>query len=397
VSLFGLFESRNVENPARPLTDSSLIDTLGGEPTDSGEQVTEQTAYRMTAVYRAIALLAGLVGGLPLHAYSRGEGRRDRASSSLLDDPNPERTAFELWEAAAQSLLSDGNAYLWIERDGNRAARFLWPLRADTVDVEAVNPNDPRTGKTFRLNGKLVAADRILHIPGLSYDGITGLSPIGMARQAVGISFAAERFAARMYERGALTQGVLETEQKLDKDQATRLQAAWQQKTAGGLNQWRIPVLDAGAKFRGIGLPPEDAQYLQIRRFGVVEIARLYGIPPHLLADVERSTSWGSGIEHQNMQMLTYTIDPWLVRIEQRVSRLLPEGKYAKFTRQALLRADTGTRYLAYQRALMHGWMNPDEVREREDMDPIPGAAGQNFYRPANLTPLGEGDSSADT
>ncbi len=400
-----LLGRRSLEDPARPLTDASLLDVLGGEPAEAGVAVTVESSSRMLAVYRAHALLGGLIAGLPLHAYQRhrvgGRAARRQVDAPVITDPHPDATPFEVWEYLVVCLIAWGNAYAFKARDGAGRVRELWPLHPARVRVERksswrtdANPSGKRFfvygddgAETVYTGGPL---GDLLHIPGLSYDGVRGVSPIGLARQGISLGLAAERFAARMFGRGALIPGVLETDQQLEKEDAERLQAQWAAKTAGDFGQWRIPVLDKGAKFRPVGLPPADAQYIEVRRFQVVEIARLYGLPPHLLADVERSTSWGSGIEQQNMAMLIFTLDPWLVRIEQRATRelVLSRNTYVKFTRAGLLRADTATRYMAYQRAWTNSWLSADDIRELEDLDPLPDDIGDQYFRPTNLTPV---------
>lgn len=390
---------RTAENPGRPLTDATLLDTLGGEPTAAGVHVDHETAYRMTAVYRGIALLAGLIGAMPLHAYRRTPGKgRERYPSPLIDSPHPDKTPFEVWEFAGQSLVSWGNSYQHKRRDRLGRVRELEPIHPSTVRVErrdAWISGAAPTGKRFFVRDGGVEREytphQLLHIPGLSYDGLVGMSPVGLARQNIGLGLAAEAFGARLFDKGALIQGVLQTEQTLAAESAGALKAQWRAKTAGGGNHWDIPVLDSGATYKPIALPPEDAQYMQTRRYSVVEVARLFGLPPHLLGDVERSTSWGTGIEQQNMQMLVFTADPWLVRVEQRVTReaVLDSTQYVRFNRAALLRADTAQRFMAYQRAVNNGWMNADEIRGLEDMDPLPDGTGATFYRPANVVPVG--------
>ena len=394
--LFG--EARdNPENPATAIT-SDMLESFGVTEVEAGVAVNEETAYRMTAVYRAVALLAGLISGLPLHAYERVGGQRERIQSDIIEQPNPDLTPMEFWEFLAQSLLTHGNAYAIKVHDRAQRVREAWPLHPQKVTVEKrrdyVTPILNPAGKIFRVvdsqGERVLTPSEVLHIPGLSYDGVVGLSPIQMAKQGIGLSLAAEQFGARMFSRGALIDGVLQTDQEIEQDAAERLKRQWRSKVSGSGNQWNIPVLDSGAKFERIGLPPADAQYMEVRKFGITEVARLYGLPPHLLADVERSTSWGSGIEQQNMQMLTFTLDPWLVRIEQRVSRelLLQRQRYVKFTREALLRADTANRFMAYQRMFSHSMANAEEIRELEDMDPLPDGQGQRFYRPGNLEPV---------
>lgn len=408
MTVLGAFR-RSAENPAKPLTDATLVEVLGGPLTDAGVPVTPETAYRLSAIYRCIALLAGLIGALPLHAYRKeGEARRP-IDLPVVDDPHPDKTAFEVWEFVGQSLLSWGNGYAFKQRDRLDRIRELEPVHPKDVRVEKradwITPNLNPTGKRFIIRSgtteKSYTPFDLLHVPGLSYDGLVGMSPIGMARQGIGLAMAAERFGARMFSEGALLQGVLETEQPLEPDAADRLKAQWSAKTSGSAAHWSIPILDSGAQYKPIGLPPEDVQYIETRRFTIQEAARLYGIPPHLIGDVERSTSWGTGIEQQNMQMLTFTADPWLVRIEQRVSKEVAEPGdarvYTRHNRSALLRADTAARFLAYQRAINNGWMSADEIRALEEKDPLPDGLGEKFYRPSNVTEVGDEDGPTTT
>lgn len=389
---------RSAEDPQYPLTSKKLLEFLNvPSGSDAGVVVTPATAMRFTAVYRAIAMLSGLVGGLPLKAYRPVPGGgAERVDSPVIGSPHVDKTPLEVWEFVGMSLFSHGNAFDLKLRDRLGRIRELEPVHAKDTTVrkrrEWVTPENP-TGKRFEVvdgaTTRWFTPFEMLHIPGLSYDGLVGMSPIGLARQGIGLALAAEQFGARMFARGALIQGVLKSKNKLDEDASGRLKRQWAAKTSGADHQWQIPVLDSDTDFQRIALPPAEAQYIESRKFSVTDIARLYGLPPHLLADVERSTSWGSGIEQQNMQMLTFTFDPWLVRIEHRITKeLLPAGTYARFTRAGLLRADTSTRYLAYQRAVNNGWMNADEVRDLEELGPIPGGAGQQFFRPGNLTPL---------
>lgn len=404
--LRAFMEARSVENPQRPLTDASLLDVLGGHPTDSGVSVTNESAYRMTAVYRCIAILSGLVAALPLPSYRRTATGRETVPS-FMDDPHPDMTPFEVKEFIAQAMLSWGNGYAYKLRDGLGRVQELEPLHPKLMFVERkkkwrsdANPS----GKHLELHegGSVTTYTPrdVLHIPAMTYDGVVGMSPIQLAAQGIGLALAAESFGAKMFARGALIQGVLQTDQQFkDEAPANRLKGQWRRKVTGPDRHWDIPVLDSGTKFVPIGLPPEAVQFIETRSFGVVEMARQYGIPPHLVGAVERSTSWGTGIEQQNMQMLTFTADPWLVRFEQRCSKelVLDRSRYFRFKRAALLRADTATRYLAYQRGINNGWLSADEIRALEEMEPLPGGQGEAFYRPGNVVPLSDDETDDET
>ncbi len=400
-----LFGKRSIEDPTKPLTDASLIEWLGGTPLEAGVSVSAENAIGLTAVYRAIAINAGLIGALPLKAYRDRDVSKTEVASPVIERMHPDMTPMELKEFIGMSLMSWGNAYLFKVRDGMLRIRYLKPIHASRVKVEVrrewENEGNP-SGKRFTVTERSGAQRQftpfdVLHIPGLSYDGVAGLSPIAAARQGLGTAIAAQRYAARMFGRGALIPGVLQTDSKLDADVAKRVKADFKSKAHGPENWHDIPLLDAGLKFAPIVLPPADVQYIEMQKFGVTEVARLYGLPPHLLADVEKSTSWGTGIEQQNLAMLIFTLDPFLVRIEQRfTSEILTSGTHAKFTRQALLRADMAARSLYYQRMFAVGGLNPDEIRDLEEKGPIPDGKGQTYYRPGNLTPLDVGGAIDD-
>jgi len=398
---------RSLENPAKPLTDLSLREYLGGGPTEAGVNVTAESALGLTAVYRAHALIAGLLGALPMHSYRRrSDGGREPAPAGVIDNPNPDMTSMELWEYVGLSLLGHGNGYVYKRRDRALRVRELEPFRPDTMRVERkkdwrsdTNPSGKRFTESTTAGEKVYTPFDVLHIPGLSYDGTKGMSPIGVARQSLGRSMAAERFGARMFGHGALIQGILTADGEITEDTAKRFKAQWRERTTGPERNWDIPVLHSGAKFQPIALPPADAQFIETMKFGVQDVARLYGLPPHLLGDVERSTSWGTGIEQQATQMLVYMLDAWLTRIEQRVTRevVADSTQYVKYNRAALLRADTATRFMAYQRAINNGWMNADEIRQLEERDPLPDGLGQIFYQPKNLSPVSADGAAVDT
>jgi HK97 family phage portal protein len=402
---FGVRRSDSLEDPTVPISSSKILRVFGLDSTTAdGVTVNEATALRMTAVYRAVALLSGLVGSLPLHAYDGNGAARRRVDEPVIDDPNADLTRMEVFEYVGTSLFTHGNSFNRKMRDGLGFVRELEPMHPSEVVVEQDdrwkhdgNPTGKMFTHTSGASTKRYLPSEVLHIPGLSYDGLVGLSPIQLAKQGITMAMLAQRFGTKMFSRGGLIPGVLETDAALNPDAADALQDRWSERTSGSSNWWRVPILDRGAKFKAIALPPKDALYLEAQQWGVVEVARMYGLPPHLLGDVERSTSWGSGIEQQNMQMLTFTLDPWLVRIEQRISKeLLGPGRYVKFNRGALLRADTASRYLAHQRSWQNGWMNADEIRELEDLPPLPDGLGQVYHRPKNIEPVTAGATDGD-
>jgi HK97 family phage portal protein len=207
------------------------------------------------------------------------------------------------------------------------------------------------------------------------------------ARQALGLAVAAEEYGARLFGSGSLMAGVLQTDQRLDEDHAKALKARWRQKMAGLAHAHEIAVLDSGAKFQPVSFPPEDSQFIESRKFQVVEIARLYGIPPHMLGDVERSTSWGTGIAEQGIGFNVYTLRPWLARIEQTLSNeLLPRGVNCRFDVSELLRGDAKSELEAHQVAVLSGQETPNEARAARGMPPLPG--GDELLFPLNYGSL---------
>lgn len=386
--------TRSLENPAAGLTGSNLVKAMQGAASDAGIYVTPETAMRFSTVYRCVGLIAGTIAAMPLHTYRRRQGARIPYDSPLLTDPHPDKTPFEFWEYMLTSDLMRGNACSWKAYDASGRVAQLWPLHPGNVEIHAAKPTTTNPwGKVFEIQDPPSGSQRsftrheVFHIPALSLDGVKGLSPIEhVARQSVGIGLAAERFGARMFGRGALIQGVIESVKKFtNEEDVRRLQRRWRDRTSGPDNQWEIPVLDDGATFRPIGLPPDQAQYLETRKFQVDDVARIFGVPPHLVGNVEKSTSWGTGIEQQNIGLAIYTLNAWTTRIEQRITKeLLPAGAYAKFSMQALLRGDARARAEFYAKLRQSGGMTGDEIRSREDLPPMPGAG--DLWRPQNMT-----------
>lgn len=384
-----LFE-RSVEDPLRPLTDASLISLMGGSPTHSGVSVNDRSAVRFIAVYRAVSLVSAAIASLPFRAH-RGQ---EAVPSGLLAKPHPDSTPMELWERKLWAVLLNGNTFSSKVRDGAGAITYLDPYEMGTVKARRVKRTAKNPwGKEFDIRTgdwpKVLTPEDVLHIPGPGYDGAEGLSPIGVARQGIGVGLAAEEFGARHFGSGSLIAGVLQTEQKLEQTQADALKARWKEKLTGLSKAHEIAVLDAGAKWQPVGIPPKDAQFLETRKFAVTDVARLYGIPPHLLGDVEKSTSWGTGIEQQTLGLIVFTLGAWMTRFEQRVAQeCLPKGVTADFDTAALLRGDVKTRMDAHGVSITHGIKSRNEARAEEGKPPVVG--GDRFMVPANMSILGD-------
>ena len=393
MSSLGRIVRRSIENPQVPIS-SKTIGSIFGESNAAGVPVSEARAYGLTAYYRAISLISSTLGSLPLKVYDHDTRAQATQDVKVLRYPNPAQTRFEFWQTMYANALTWGNAFAIKTVTGpNRIVTQLTPVHPSKVLVEMVLPTDENpSGKLFHIETKFGrqtgTPESVFHLPYLAVDGYEGLRPLLLSRQVLGVALAAEQTAAGFYANGSLLSGVLETDAKLDAEQAGRLKAGWRQRISGARNAGDIAVLDAGAKFRPISIPPEDAELLASRQFGVTEIARLFGIPPHLLGDVSGSTSWGSGIEQQFIGWVQTSLGGWITLAEQRINReLMPGGEdsplYAEYTLEGLLRGDSASRAEFYSKAIQWGWMNRNEVRVRENMQPADELDG--FLTPMNM------------
>ena len=378
MSLFRSIAQRagNPENPSTRLTGSVLLDIFKKQlTTEAGIAVTPLSAARLTAVYRSWSLIAGTTAALPLKAYKKGPEREETTDRHrVLAQPHPDMTAFEFWELAVTHLMANGNFFAEKRLDGNRKIAEMWPFMPGRVRVGRVNGV-----KTFFVQNDAgleipLTAENVFHIPGLGYDGLIGLSPIAMAREAIAAGLSAEKYANKLWASGALMGGILHTDSRLEPEEAEELKRRWNEKVSGIDQAHEVAILDAGAKFQQLTIPPQDAQFLETRKFQVTEIARLYGIPPHLLGEVDRSTSWGTGIELQTLGLIIYTLTPgFLKRIESRVTKeMLPPGEFAEYAVQGLLRGDNKSRAVFYQIMTAMKAMTIEEVRALENMPPLP-------------------------
>lgn len=391
--LRGLVEQRSgVENPAVPLTSTTLLDWLGGPKSSAGVPVTEQSSLGMPAVWRAVNLISGTSASLPLKAYKRADASRlpleTGQAANLLNDPHPDMTSFELWELAYGHLCLWGNAYLRKLRDGSGALRELW----------GIHPSRVRAGRESETGRKIYQIDSgsdpfyddtILHIPGFGYDGVCGLSPIRAAREGIGLALAAEQYGAKLFGNGSLATGILQTDQRLTQEQSDILHRRWKAKRSGLQSAHETIILDQGAKFQQLSIPPGDAQFIESRKFQITEVARMFGIPPHMLSDTERTTSWGTGIEQQSIGFVVYTLRPWLTRVEQRVTKMLqPANVFASYSVEGLLRGDSAQRAAFYKSLWELGVLSTNDIRTLENWGPVD--KGDVRYRPLNFGELGQ-------
>ena len=389
-SIFGIRgardKPRNNYNPAYSF--------LFGRST-SGKPVNERTAMQTTAVYSCVRILAEAVASLPLHIYQYTDKGKERVAdhplySVLHDEPNEEMTSFVFRETLMSHLLIWGNAYAQIIRDGAGRVLGLYPLlpnkmqvdRADNGEIIYIYSRDSEENPNFSTYGQIyLRRQDVLQIPGLGFDGLVGYSPIAIAKNAVGMTQACEEYGASFFANGANPGGVLEHPGVL-KDPG-KVRESWNAVYRGTNNAHKIAVLEEGMKYQQIGIPPEEAQFLETRKFQINEIARLYRIPPHMVGDLEKSSF--SNIEQQSLEFVKYTLNPWVIRWEQSLQKalLLPEEKkeyFIKLNVDGLLRGDYQSRMTGYATARQNGWVSANDIRELEDLNPIPEEEGGNLY-----------------
>ncbi len=364
-------------------------------PTTSGKTVNEFTAMQTTAVYSCVRILAEAVASLPLHVYRYKENGKERVYNHHLyhilhNEPNTEMSSFVFRETLMSHLLIWGNAYAQIIRDGAGRVVALYPLLPNKMTVSRdkngeiyyIYTTTSDENPNFKDYGSVVLRKQdVLHIPGLGFDGLVGYSPIAMAKSAVGMTIATEEYGASFFANGANPGGVLEHPGVLKDPKKVR--DSWNEVYRGTANAHKIAVLEEGMKYQQIGIPPEEAQFLETRKFQINEIARLYRIPPHMVGDLEKSSF--SNIEQQSLEFVKYTLDPWVIRWEQAMQRslLLPKEKQEFFIRlnvDGLLRGDYQSRMNGYSVARQNGWLSANDIREMEDMNPIPDEEGGNLY-----------------
>ena len=378
-------EKRSVFSlPARDWWEA--IRAHGGTPA----VVTPRNALTIIAVYAAVRLIAESVGSLPLILYERtADGGKRRATQHPLyellhDQPNPEMTAVVFRETLQAHLGTWGNAYAQIVRDRGGRVRELWPLRPDRMTVK----RNAAGALEYHYEGvqQPFAAEEILHIPALGFDGLMGYSPIALARRGLWLLLAAEEYGARFFENDARPGVVLKHPDKLTEEAYRHIKESWEESHSGVDKAHKPAILEEGMDIETVGLPPQDSQFLETRKFQVTEIARLYRIPPHMLADLDRATF--SNIEHQGIEFVVYTLRPWLVRWEQaiRMRLLTPTERkryFAEHLVDGLLRGDIKSRYEAYNIGRNGGWLSANDIRSLENMNPIPG--GDTYWTPMNM------------
>ena len=384
--------------------------------TTAGENVNNYTAMQTTAVYCCVRILAEAIASLPINLCRyTNQGTKERIYSDPLyallhDAPNPDMTSFVFRETMMSHLLLWGNAYAQIIRDGAGRVVSMYPLMPDRMTVSRDSDtkqiyydyciND--SGNPYIKEGQSIRLDsyEVLHIAGLGFDGLIGYSPIAMAKNAVGMTIAADKYGASFFANGATPSGVLEYPGVL-KD-PTKVRDSWDAAYRGAGKAHKTVVLEEGMKYTPVSITPEESQFLQTRKFQIDESARLYRIPPHMLADLDKSSF--SNIEQQSLEFVKYTLDPWVIRWEQAMELKLltpaqkSAGYFIKLNVDGLLRGDYASRMAGYATARQNGWMSANDIRALEDMNPIPADEGGDLYLVnGSMTKLSDAGAFAGT
>lgn len=382
--------------------DTWLLNEQGG-PSSSGVNVSQSTALNFSAVFAAVRILSETIASLPLVTYRRTAKGKARATKNpayelLHDAPNPETTALAFREALMGHVLTWGNGYAEIRRDGSGMPRELWLIPPDIVTP--MRSPEGRIVYEVRVGSDRVRLDRddVLHVAGLGYDGIIGYSPIRKLRDAIGLGISAENAQSAFFANGSRPSGALKFPGKLNDDALRHIRESWRGSYQGSGNTGSVPILEQGLEWQSLGIPPEDAAYLETRRWQLREIAAAYRIPVHMLGDMSAGASYAS-IEQMSLEFTMYSLRPWLVRIEQELNRKIfrlagDRDHFAEHLVDGLLRGDVATRYNAYKVGREGGWLSVNDIRRLENMDTVDQDGGDEYLRPLNMatisTPVAE-------
>lgn len=394
--------------PGQPLTSDGLAEWFAGAATEtaSGVRVTPENALRVSTVYACISLIAETIGSLPSHLLLEREDRRAPAPVSplsrvLTEEPNPELEAGEFWEQMVGWKLLRGNALAWIDTSPSTGElQALWPIPWNRVTPARAPSGElaflVRLGQTERVGDRPsgeefgLLAREVLHFRDFGL-GPIGISRIAQAAEGIGVAVAAEEYQARFYANDARPGGFLVAPGMLDETAWKRLRNRWKGLHEGAKRAHMVGLLEGGLDWKDAGVPPKDAQFLELRRFQVTDITRWFRVPPHMIGDVERSTSWGTGIEQQGIGFVVYTLTTHISRLERvtraRLLRPVDPALFQRFNVAGLLRGDVKARYEAYAIGRQWGFLSVNDIRRLEDLPPVAG--GDTYLQPLNMAPSG--------
>lgn len=388
--------------------DDRLVSILGGDDGAAGVTVTPDAAMGVAAIWRAVSLISGTIGKLPLLLFERERRDDGLPARRLVTDmplarlmrerPNPEMSAVSFFGTLVAHALQWGNGYAEIERAPSGRPVAFWPIHSSRCKPVRLRDDDGQTVLRYEvtldkpvepggMRRVYLHPDDVLHVPGMTFNGLTGLSVLQYARASMGLTIAADRYGASFFANSGRPSGLLKYPGRLSQEAAERLRSDWGTQYGGGRSQG-TPVLESGIEYQPMSLPPDDAQFIATRGVQVLEVARWYGVPPHKLMHMDSATF--SNIEHQGSEFREDTISPWCVKLEQeigyKVLRTISGGRlYVRFDLDDLVVPSLAERADAYMKLRQAGVMNTDEIRAKEGMSPLPGNAGQTYLHPVNM------------
>jgi len=368
--------------------------------TKSGAHITVENSFNVPAVYACLRVLSNTLSVMPMSLRRKIDNRKSEDAAAhpvhnlFANEPNPEQVP-SVWKRTQMlHVCTWGNAYNYIQRDGYGRPRRLWMLMPNRMNVIRNAEGIIEYHYTF-ADGRVYIFKRedVLHIPGLSFDGVVGKSIIGAHRETIGLAVSAQEYGARFFSSGGNLKGVLSIEGALDKEQTARIRDAWND-AYNGENAHKTAVLEGGAKYEAISIPPNDAQFIETRAMQDEQIASIFGVPLPLIQKTEKTTSWGSGIEQLMIAFIQITMLPFIVTFEETIKQKLlteeeKQNHYIKFKTAGLLRGDFASRMNGYRTGRYMGMYSTNEIRELEDMNPIPGG-DDDYWMPTNMTILGK-------
>ncbi len=390
----GFHEARNLEDPTKPITAAQLADLLSGGATGSGKSVTPRSAMKVGAVFACVRVIANAIARMPLITYERTDAGRERAAAHplyrlLKVRPNPDMSSFAFRSALVTNTLLWGNGYAEIIRRGDGRPQALIPIESDRV-----TPFREKGELRYRVStdGTPVTLLRrdVLHLPGLSFDGVCGLSVVAHARQTIGAALAADEFSGTLLRNGLRPSGVLQHPGKLGEQAVRNLRESFTAVYGGSANTGKPLILEEGMTWASSAMPLEDAQFVESSYFRIEDIARWFGVQPHKVQHLLRATN--NNIEQQSLDFLGDTLAPWVEALEQELNWKLfaPEEQdrfYAEHLTQAIVQLDTAARVALYKGLHDTRSISPDEIRERENMNDLPDGRGSVYVMPSSLMP----------
>lgn len=391
--VLGAFRS----NPNRPSTSlSNPAEWLfQGNESKTGIQITETTAMQLSAVFAAVRVISETIASLPWDVKTTQNDivrdAKDHPINKLIHEPNAMMTDFTLREVCQAHLCLHGNAFIAIKRDASGQAVRLIPVHPDRVQVKVYEE-----AKFYTIDKKETFDDsEMIHIVGLSFDGIVGKSVIDSARESIGLGLAADQFGASFFGNGANVSAVLTHPGRMSDEAYKRLIRSWTQRNSGLDNSHKTAILEEGMKVEKMSISPQESQFIATRQFSVVDIARFFRIPLAYLGSIENSST-RANIEEQGIQFQRNTILPWVKRWESELNRKLFMNSeyYIRFNMEGLLRGDIKSRYEAYTKGRQWGWISANDVRRFENLAPIEG--GDAYLQPLNMTEVGSTQQQDD-